>query len=57
MLELVKKDWLLALDKLWVANLLGVAAWALLALPVGLLIYFGMLPLFRKVVRKHATVV
>lgn len=56
MLALVKKDWLMALDKLWVANLLGVAAWALLAVPVGFLIYYSMLPVFRKVVRKQAVV-
>jgi uncharacterized protein (DUF2062 family) len=55
MLALVKKDWLTALDKLWVANLLGVAAWALLAVPAIVAIYYAMLPLFRKVVRAQAT--
>jgi|SRR5688572_20799518 len=51
MLALVKKDWLTALDKLWVANLLGIAAWALLAVPAIVAIYYSMLPLFRRVVR------
>ena len=53
MLALVKKDWLVALDKLWVINLLGVAAWAILAVPAGLMLYFTFLPVFRKVVRRQ----
>jgi uncharacterized protein (DUF2062 family) len=56
MLALVKKDWLVALDKLWVVNLLGVAAWAILAVPAGLALYFIFLPVFRKIVRKQVKV-
>jgi uncharacterized protein (DUF2062 family) len=55
MLALVKKDWLTALDKLWVANLLGIAAWALLAVPAVIGIYYATLPLFRKVVRAQVS--
>ena len=52
-MDMVKKDWVATLNKLWVANLLGIAAWALLAIPAGLAVYYLTLPLFRRVVRRQ----
>ena len=46
------EDWLDALSKLWMANLAGVAAWALMALPAGVVLYLLLLPLFRLLLRK-----
>ena len=50
-MEMFRKDWLETVNQLWVANLLGIAAWALLAIPLGFGVYFLTLPVFRKVVR------
>lgn len=54
MVAMFRADWLDALAKLWVANLAGVSVWALLALPAGLVLYFALLPLLRKVLPKPA---
>ncbi|GGK81402.1 hypothetical protein GCM10011405_31460 [Rufibacter glacialis] len=35
-----QSDWLLALQQLWFANLLGVVAWLLCSIPLGVAIYF-----------------
>ena len=51
MLLLFQEDWLKAVKKLWLANLLGVAAWLLLSGPITWLVYLIMLPVFRKYVR------
>ena len=48
-----KKDWLEALSKLWIANLAGVSAWALMAVPAGVVLYLLMLPVFRLVLPKN----
>ncbi|SFU41917.1 DUF2062 domain-containing protein [Pontibacter akesuensis] len=45
-------DWVEALNKLWQANLAGVAAWALLATPVGVLLYLVLIPLFKWLLPK-----
>ncbi len=50
-MTMVETDFLGTINQLWVANLLGVAAWALLAAPLGLVVYYCTLPVFRKVVR------
>lgn len=52
MQAMFKADWLEALNKLWQANLAGVAAWALLAFPIGLLLYFVLVPLLKRVLPK-----
>jgi len=54
-LSMMQEDWLETMNKLWVANLLGVAAWALLAIPLGFLVYYATLPVFRKFVRTQTT--
>ncbi|NDK55485.1 DUF2062 domain-containing protein [Pontibacter sp. BT213] len=49
MIAMFREDWLHALKELWVANLAGISAWALLAIPAGVLLYLVMLPVFKRV--------
>ncbi|MEJ8756718.1 DUF2062 domain-containing protein [Pontibacter sp. H259] len=49
MLAMFRTDWLDALNKLWIANLAGISAWALLAVPAGFILYFILLPVFKRV--------
>ena len=49
-MHMFRKDWLETINKLWVANLLGIAAWAMLAIPLGFMVYYLTLPVFRKFV-------
>ncbi len=51
-----KADWLAALNMLWKANLAAVAAWALLAIPAGGVLYLMFLPLFTKFLPKRISV-
>lgn len=46
---LFKTDWLNALNQLWKANLAGIAAWAIVSVPVGWLFYSGLVPLLKIV--------
>ncbi|NEM98960.1 DUF2062 domain-containing protein [Pontibacter sp. BT327] len=48
MTAMFRSDWLNALNKLWQANLAGISAWAILALPSGLVLYFIFLPVFKR---------
>jgi uncharacterized protein (DUF2062 family) len=52
MIAMFKLDWLEALNKLWLANLAAVSAWAILAIPVGVALYFLLLPLLRRILPK-----
>ncbi|WP_299821729.1 DUF2062 domain-containing protein [uncultured Pontibacter sp.] len=52
MTSMFQADWLMALDLLWKANLAAVACWALLALPIGGLLYLLSLPLLIKFLPK-----
>ena len=47
-----KADWLDALSLLWKANLAAVAAWALLAVPIGFFLYLLFLPVLVRVLPK-----
>ncbi len=47
-IAMFKADWLEALHMLWQVNLVAVVAWAILAVPIGAVIYFVMLPIFRR---------
>ena len=49
MIAMFQLDWLAALNKLWMANLAAVSAWAILAIPVGALLYFALLPILKRV--------
>ena len=51
-LNLFREDWLLALNKIWLANMLGVVAWALVSIPLSVLIYFTLKPILRKVMHR-----
>ena len=53
-LTMLRQDWLDALSKLWLANLLGIVAWFLLSAPVAGFIYVLLLPVFRKFMRVTA---
>jgi uncharacterized protein (DUF2062 family) len=52
-LDLFRQDWLMALNKIWLANMLGVLAWALVSIPLGPLIFFSLRPLFRKMLYRQ----
>ena len=52
-LDLFRKDWLLALNKIWLANMLGVVAWGLVSIPLSVLIYFTLKPILRKVMHRR----
>jgi uncharacterized protein (DUF2062 family) len=56
MISMFRLDWLGALNQLWIANLAGVLVWALLALPVGVLLYYLLLPVLHKVLPKPVVV-
>lgn len=56
MQTMFKADWLEALNKLWLANLAGIAVWAFMALPLGGLLYLLLLPLFKRVLPKQKEV-
>lgn len=49
MIAMFRADWLHALQELWVANLAGISAWAILAIPSGILLYFIIHPVFKRV--------
>lgn len=42
-----------AIKQLWVAQLLAIAAWLLVALPLSIALYFGSLYIFRRLRRKE----
>lgn len=48
-IAMFKVDWLSALSKLWLANLTGIAAWGIMAIPTGGLLYLAVLPLFKQI--------
>ena len=48
MMEMFRIDWVEALGKLWIANLAGIAAWAILSVPIGFGLYFLCLPIFHR---------
>jgi uncharacterized protein (DUF2062 family) len=51
MWEMFRRDWLLALRKLWMANLIGLLAWLLISAPVFGVLYVSFLPLYKKFAR------
>lgn len=56
MIALFRSDWLEALNKLWMANLAAVSAWAIMALPIGMLLYYMLLPLLHRVLPKPVAI-
>ena len=55
LIAMFKADWLDALNKLWIANLAAVSAWAILAIPAGLILYYLLLPVLKLFLPKPAT--
>lgn len=55
-LDLFREDWVLALNKIWLANMLGVVAWVLVSIPLGALIYFILKPILGKVIYRKQVV-
>lgn len=51
MWEMFRRDWLLALRKLWLANLIGILAWLLISAPVFGVLYLSLLPLYQRFAR------
>ena len=54
--NMFKADWLATLGILWKANLAAVAAWGLLAIPTGGILYLLSLPLFMRFLPKRVHV-
>lgn len=54
--SMFKADWLSALHMLWQANLAAVSAWAIMAVPTGLILYFLLLPVLKVCLPKQAPV-
>lgn len=46
--SMFQKNWYLALEKIWLANMLGVLVWLVLSIPIAFLIYQATLPFLRK---------
>ncbi|WP_266205521.1 DUF2062 domain-containing protein [Pontibacter kalidii] len=57
MQAMFQADWLDAIGKLWMANLAGIAAWALLSVPVGVALYFILQPVLQRVLPKPSPLV
>ncbi|WP_167856722.1 DUF2062 domain-containing protein [Hymenobacter aquaticus] len=49
-------DWSSALSLLWRAGVGAVLLWAVLSVPLGLLLYFGSKPVFRRLLARQAVV-
>ncbi|RNI27501.1 DUF2062 domain-containing protein [Rufibacter immobilis] len=47
--SMFQADWLLALQKLWLANLVGIFAWLLCFIPFGLAVYFSSRKVLHRV--------
>ncbi len=47
-LDMVKVSWWVTVKQFWVSNLMGVAAWLIAMIPLSFLLYFLLLPLFRR---------
>ncbi len=47
-IEMFLADWLGTIKTIWQINLTGICVWLILSVPVGFLIYFITLPVFRK---------
>ena len=48
LVDLVKNDFFLALKQLWLAHLMGLFAWLIIVVPIGVIIFISMRIVFRK---------
>ncbi|WP_460892970.1 DUF2062 domain-containing protein [Rufibacter soli] len=54
--QMFQADWLLALQQVWVANLVGILAWLLCFVPFGLALYFSSKKVLHRVLPSNQTV-
>ncbi len=52
---MIQSDWIDTIKIIWFHNLLGVFAWLIIMLPVSLIIYYGVLPVFKRFVHSSIT--
>lgn len=50
LVEMLRSDWLMSSQEIWIHNLLGILAWSLIMIPFSLLLYFLTRPLFKRVI-------
>ncbi|MCK4701035.1 MAG: DUF2062 domain-containing protein [Bacteroidales bacterium] len=50
LVQMIRDDWLLSLQKFALAHLAGAGAWLLISIPLGVGIYFILVPAFKKLV-------
>lgn len=50
LVEMLRSDWLMGSQEIWLHNLLGILAWSLIMIPFSLLLYFLTRPLFKRVI-------
>ncbi len=48
LVDLVKNDFFLALKQLWLAHLMGLFAWLIIVVPIGVIIFISLRVVFRK---------
>lgn len=51
LVDLVKNDFFLALKQLWLAHLMGIFAWLIIIVPIGMIIYFSLRIVFKKMAK------
>ena len=51
LVDLVQNDFLLALKQLWVAHLVGMVAWVIVIVPMGLILYLILRVAFKKMAK------
>lgn len=49
MLLMIETDWVAALEVLWVAAFYGIVGWVMLALPLGVILFYLFYALFKKI--------
>ncbi len=50
LLQLIRDDWLLSLEKFGLAHLAGAGAWLIISIPLGIGLYFVLVPVFEKLI-------
>ncbi len=48
MINVIKTDWMAAVNKFWIASLLGIFSWAIIAVPLSFCIYYCLLLIIRR---------
>lgn len=48
LVQMIKDDWLLSLQKFGLTHLAGLGAWVIISIPLGFVIYYILIPAFKK---------